>query len=81
MTLKIYYSSFVVSLIFDILRRITTFSERHSFFFSWWRKSDVTSEIKRSDVIFNVACELSKPMDKIEFSRTAKQIEQTLSQR
>ena len=73
MTLKIYYSSFVIFFhFFDILRRITTFSERHSFFFSWWRKSDVTSEIKSSDVIFNVTCELSKPMDKIEFSRTAK---------
>ena len=28
-----YYLAFVISVIFDILRRITTFSERHSLFF------------------------------------------------
>ena len=48
----------VISFIFDILRRITTFSERHSLFFAV--------------VTFNVACELSQPMGKTEFSSTAK---------
>ena len=55
----------VISFIFDILRRITTFSERHSVFCCWC-KNDVTSEIQSSDVIFNVACELSQPMGKAE---------------
>ena len=31
--IKNYYLSFVSSFIFDILRRITTFSERHSVYF------------------------------------------------
>ena len=33
MTLKKYYVLLVISYIFDILRRITTFPERHSVFF------------------------------------------------
>ena len=36
--------------------------------------SDVTFEIKSYDVTFNVACDLSQPMSKIEFSCTAKQL-------
>ena len=40
--------------------------------FSWWCKSDVTSESKSSDVMFNVACELSHSMGMTEFSSTAK---------
>ena len=31
--IKNYYLLFIISFIFDILRRITTFSERHSVFF------------------------------------------------
>ena len=52
------YDNIFFYLSFDILRRITTFSEPHSvlFFFSFWYKSDVTSEIYSSDVTFNVAC-------------------------
>ena len=34
--------------------------------------NDVTSEIKNSDVTLNVACELSQPMGKTEFSSIAK---------
>ena len=34
--------------------------------FSWQCKNDVTSEIKSSDVIFNIACELTQPMSKTE---------------
>ena len=41
--IKIFYLSFVISFMFDILRRITTFSERLCF--SWWCENDVTSEI------------------------------------
>ena len=56
MTLKviIIHSSFLS--FFDILRRKATVSECHPVFFM---VSDITSEIKRSDVAFNVACELS----------------------
>ena len=43
---------------FDTLRRITTFSERHSVFLVVVI-SDVTSELYSSDVTFHVACELS----------------------
>ena len=41
------YLSFVISFIFDILSRITTFSDGHSvlFFVFWWCKNDVISEI------------------------------------
>ena len=56
---------------FDILRRITTFPNAIRSF-SWWCKSDVTSEIYSSDVTFSIACELSQPMGKTEFSSTAK---------
>ena len=42
--------------------------------------SDVTSEIYNSDVTFKVACKLSQPIGKTEFSSIAK-IEQTLSHR
>ena len=79
MTLKKYYLSIIISLNFEILRRITTFSECHSVFFVVIQ-NDVASEIKTSDVTFNVACELSQPMGKIEFSTTVK-IEQILSHR
>ena len=54
------YLSFVISFIFDIERLITTFSERHAVFFVVVQ-NDVTSEIKSSDVTFNVACELPSP--------------------
>ena len=57
-----------IAFIFDILRRITTFSERHSVVCCWC-KNDVTSEIQSSDVTFNVACELSQPMGKTELLR------------
>ena len=40
--------------------------------FSRWCKSDVTSKNKSSDVMFNVACELSQPIGKTGFSSTAK---------
>ena len=39
-----------------------------------------SSEIWSSDIMFNIACELSQPMGKTEFSSTAKK-EQTLSNR
>ena len=64
--IKSYYLSFVISFNFDILRRITTFSV----FIGWCK---MTSLLKlSSDVTFNVACELSQPMGKTEFSSTAK---------
>ena len=63
MTFKYVYLSFVISFIFDILRRITTVYERHSVF-SWCCKNNVTSEIKSSDGTFNVACELYQFKDK-----------------
>ena len=62
----------VISFIFDILRRITTFSVHHSVIFVVVQKYDVNSEIERSDLTFHVACELSQPMGKTEFSSTAK---------
>ena len=73
------YLSYVFSFIYDILRRIPTFLERHSTFFRGGA-CDATSEIKSSDVTFNAACELSQSIGKTEFSSTAK-IEQTLSHR
>ena len=58
--IKIYYLLFVIFFIFDILRRTATFSKRRLVFF----------------VVFfcggNIACELSQPMGKTEFSSTAK---------
>ena len=66
-----YYLSFVISFIFDILCRITIYSERHSVF-SWGHISDVTSEIQSFDVTFKVACKLSHPMGKTELSSIAK---------
>ena len=66
MVLKIvkYHSIFIIIIIIiniiDILRRTTTFSERHSL-------------MKLvPDVPFNVACELSQPMGKTKFSSIAK---------
>ena len=66
-----YYLSFVIYFKIDILCRITTYSDRYSVF-SWEHISDVTSEIQSSDVTFKVACKLSQPMGKTEFSSTAK---------
>ena len=57
--------------IFDILRRITTFSERQSTFFVV-DISDVTTEISSSDVTFNVAYELLQPIGKTKVSSTTK---------
>ena len=61
----------VISFIFDILRHITTFSNSHSVFFVVMQ-NDIIPEIWSSDITFNVACELSQPMGKTEFSSTAK---------
>ena len=55
----------VGSFIFDILRRITNFSERYLLFLAVVQKW-------RHDVTINVACELSQPMGKTDFSSTAK---------
>ena len=68
--IKNYYLSFIISYIFDILHCIMTFPGSHSVIFVR-RISDVTSEIKSSDVTFNITCELSQPMGKTEFSSTA----------
>ena len=69
--IKNYNLSLVISFIFYILSRIMIFSEHHSVFLNG-AKNDVTSEIKCSDVTFNIACELSQPVGKTEFSSTAK---------
>ena len=77
--IKKYYLSFVISFDFDILHLITTFPNAIRCF-SWKCKCDVTSEIQRSDVTFNVACELSSPMGKTESSTTAKHRTKSVSQ-
>ena len=65
--IKNYCLSYVNSLIFDILRRITAFADCHSVFFVVVQ-NDVTTEVF---VTFNVACELSQAMGKTEFSSNA----------
>ena len=76
-TLKIiiYHSFFFI---FDILCRITTFSERRSVFFRGWTK--VMSLLKLRILTSLLA---SQPMGKTQFSNTAKNkpLEQTLSRR
>ena len=67
--IKNYFLSIFISVIFDILHRIMTFSEGHSVFFVGV-KNDITSEIWSFDVIFNVVCELFQPMGKTKFSST-----------
>ena len=57
--IKNYYLSSVISFIFDILHRIMTFSERHSVFFMMVQ-------------VMVLACELSQPMGRTDFSSTAK---------
>ena len=73
---KICYLSFVMSFIFDILPRLKRpFPNAIQCF----RKSDVTSAIESYDVTFSVACELSQPTGKTEFSSTAKNITNSTS--
>ena len=67
-----------ISFIFDILRRIATFSDRHSVFFVVVQ-SDVTSRIYSFDVTVNVACQLSQPVGKTEVSNTALNITNCVS--
>ena len=62
--IKNHLISFLISFIYDILRRITRVYERHSVFFRG-TACDVTAEIQTSDVTFNVASELFQPMGKI----------------
>ena len=65
----IHYTSFISVLTFYVSKRHFPNVIRC---LSRWCKSDVTSEIETSDVMFNIACELSQPMGKTKFSSTAK---------
>ena len=67
----------IISFIFDILHRITTFSKGH-LGSSHWCKSDFISKILSSDITFNVVCELSQPGARQNFPALLK-IEQTVS--
>ena len=77
MTLKIiiYHLSFLSFLTFYVAQRPFA---NVILCFSWWRKNDIASEIKSSDVTFNAACKLSQPIGKTEFPAPLK-IEQILS--
>ena len=69
----IYHASFLLFLTFYVAYRA---SSNVIQCFSWWRISDVTSEILN----FNIACELSQPMGKSEFSSTVKKRTNPVSQ-
>ena len=60
-----YYLSFVIYFLFDSLRRIKSFSERHSVVTSLLKYSVLTSFLMSP-------CELSQPMRKTKFPSTAK---------
>ena len=71
--------SYILSVISFIFFTFYVALPIHSVFFVVVQ-NDVTSEIKSSDVTFNVACELSQPMGKTNFPAPLK-IEQILSRR
>ena len=75
--IKNYYLLSVITFIFEILRRITIFTERHSVSPRWCK---VTSLLKFRVLMFYVNCELSHLMSKTEFTSTIK-IKQTLTHR
>ena len=68
---KSYYISVVLFYFFTFYVALRPFP-KVILCFPWWCKSGVISESSNSDDTFNVACELSQPLGKTEFSSTAK---------